>query len=198
VPETRLDVVCETHRPRTVVVGLQIRIGIVLLFEQRFRKAAVWLIQFDDVRAGGERSLFDFHFRRRAMHFDCLTTEQIRDAIHLRLIALTGRNHKRMRRLLRARVHRVHRFAIEVLDHHLRECGCELERRQHARLAVIDRVANRPINFARWRGIRTEPLTLRLRSRKARLLRVRASLVEDFVHPDHPVVIARGKRQISG
>ncbi len=132
------------------------------------------------------------------MHLDGLAAKQVDHAIDLGLILLAAGNHERMRRLVGAFLHRVDRLAVVVLHDHGGELRGELERGQHAGLRVVDRVADRPIHFAGGGRHGPVPLPRGLRARQARLLGVGAALVEDFVHPQHAVVVGRGKSEVAG
>ncbi len=90
-----------------------------------------------------------------------LHAQQIHEPLDARHVALTRGNHITGDRFLASGFHGVARFDVEVLQDHLREMRRVLQRRDHAGLAVVRVVAQRPVEVAR-RGPRPEPLALAL------------------------------------
>ena len=193
-----LDVVGQAHRPGAVVVGAQAGVGVGLLLEQRLGEPAVRLVQAHQIRPSGDLRVAGADVGSGPMHFDRLPAQQVHHAVHARLVGLPGRQEERVGRGRRARRHAVRRLLVEVLDQHRRHRGGQLERREDAGLRVVDRVADRPVDLARRRRIRAEPLARQLAAAQPRLLGVGAALVEDLVHPEHAVVVSRGKAQVAG
>jgi len=126
----------QPHRPAAVVVGAQLRIRIALLFEKILRKPSVRLIALDDVRTGGKRAIADLDFRGRLTNFDALQTQNVNEGRNPGHVTLQ-RNDEPERRILLARLDRVLRFLIEVLDDQVWKRRRQLQRAEDARLHVV-------------------------------------------------------------
>jgi hypothetical protein len=98
------------------------------------------LIALDDIAAGGERAVGGLDLAARFADFDALQPQDVHELRGSRHLALHG-DDEPVGRILPARLDRVLRLLIEVLDDEVRE-GCrELERAEDAGLHVVGVVA---------------------------------------------------------
>ena len=118
-----IDVACQAHGPRTVVVSSEARIGIGLLFEKSLRKPPVRLIELHEIRTGCENAVFDFEFSGRPLHLDTLPPDEVHDARDLSLIGLARRNNKTVRRFCFSFRDGMQALLVEILHDECREFG---------------------------------------------------------------------------
>ena len=193
-----VEVVGQAHRPGAVVVGAEVGVGIGLLLEQRPGQSAIWLVESDQIGAGGDLRLVRADLGGGAVHLDGLAPQQVHHPVDPRLVGLARRQDVGIRRRGAAGGNAVGRLAVEVLDQHRGDRRGQLQRGQDAGLRVVDRVADRPVDLAGRCRLGPIPLAGQLVPREPRLLGVGPALVEDFVHPQHAVVVGGGEAEVPG
>ena len=106
----------QRQRPRAVVVGCQLRIGIHLLTQQRLRQRPVGLVRLHNQRSRRIVSVAQLHHALRPPHFNSLHAQNVDHERHPRRVFLIRRQDEPVRRLLRSRRHRFAALHIEVAE----------------------------------------------------------------------------------